>query len=401
MNSQENTASQTVTLAEGLSDPRYHDLLLLVMINHIHARSAGALATLLAKLPSEAVDWRTSHLGFVDFPLLHVAISCSSHETIDVLLAAGADLEQKNGFDYSALVWAMMNSRACIVDRLLQAGANPATPAVENYSALHFAVRWHQAELAARLISHGAPVNVINDHKKAPLFEAVNNKNVRLIKLLLSHGARLSSGGGESGYLVTAIGHMGKEVVLELVKAGIDPDGDFVAPGNRKTPLTSLVRTAPSDEPVGSDGYKEWENKILELAQLLLNAGADPDLPRFDGLTPFCAALSAGRPNVIALLVEHGAVPRANPDNLRCRNISCPECPDETPRRTVTERAEVAAMVRSLDPVVPLQAQCRLFIRKTMVSCRKQGESLISNVPKLPLPPRLQRYLCDVGGAAF
>ena len=399
MNSQENTAPQTVILGESLSDPRYRNLLLLLMINHIHGRNAGALSTLLAKLPREVVDWRTSHSGFADFPLLHVAISWNSLETIDVLLAAGADLEQKNGFDYSALVWAMMNRRAPIVDRLLQAGANPATPAVENYSALHFAVRWHQAELAARLISHGAPVNMINDHKEAPLFEAVNNKNVRLIKLLLSHGARLSSGGGESGYLVKAIGYMGKEVVLELVKAGIDPDGN--APGNRKTPLTSLVRTARSGEPVGSEGYKDWENKILELAQLLLNAGADPDLPRFDGLTPFCAALSAGRPEVISLLVEHGAVPRANPDTLRCLDISCPGCRDAPPHHTVTGRAEVATMVRSLDPVVPLQVQCRLFIRKTMISCRKQGESLISNVPKLPLPPRLQRYLCDVGGAAF
>ena len=370
------------------------------MFHLIYARNARALTALLAQLPREAVDWRTSLSDFVDFPLLHLAITWNCPDMVDVLLAAGANLEQKNGFGYSSLVWAMMSSRSDIVDRLLQAGASPATPAVENYSALHFAVRWQQAELAARLISHGAPVNMINDHNVSPLLEAVMKKDVSLIKLLLSHGARLSSGGGESGYLVTAIGYMGKEVVLELVKAGIDPDGDFVAPGNRKTPLTSLVRTAPSDEPVGSEGYKEWENKILELAQLLLNAGADPDLPGFDGLTPFCAALSAGRPEVISLLVEHGAVPRANPDTLRCRDISCPECSDNTPRRTITGRAEVAALVRSLDPVVPLQAQCRLFIRKTMVSCRKQGESLISNVPKLPLPPRLQRYLCDVGGAA-
>lgn len=372
-----------------------YEQILLTMVDHIDNNKVQLLATLLATFP-EAVDWRVLSEVFDDSPLLHLAITRGSQEIVNVLLAAGANPELKNARGYTSLAWAALMTEWGIVDRLLQAGVNPASPTNRNYTALHFALRFKQPELAARLIRLGAPVNVISADNESPLSEAIDNHDASMVRLLLSHGSQLSSGCGVSGYLGMAVKEKDEGIVLQLLKAGIDPDGDFSAFGGRIVPLTNLIRKPPSDADPSSEKYEKHEDKILEITQLLLNCGADPNLPGFDDLTPFCAAVSTGRTNIISLLVEHGAVRRANPDTLRCRDKSCPGCRDETPRHTVTGRAEVATMVRSLDPVMPLQVQCRLLIRKSVVSCRKQGESLISNVQKLPLPPPVKSYLCNL-----
>ena len=373
-----------------------YEQILLTMVDHINNNKPQLLATLLATFP-EAVDLRVLSELFDDSPLLHLAITRGSQEIVNVLLAAGANPELKNARGYTSLVWAAMMQEWDIVDRLLQCGVNLASATKRNYTALHFALRSKRPELAARLIRLGAPVNVISADNQSPLSEAIDNHDASMVRLLLNHGIQLSSGCGVSGYLGTAVNEKDKGIVLQLIKAGIDPDGDFAAPGGRIVPLTDMIRMPPFDPDPSSEEHQKHEKKILEIAQLLLNAGADPNLPQFDDLTPFCAAVSTGRTNIISLLVEHGAVQRVNPETLRCRDKSCPECRDETPHRPVTGRAEeVATMVRSLDPVIPLQVQCRLCIRKTVVSCRKQGESLISNVQKLPLPPLVKSYLCDL-----
>ena len=372
-----------------------YEQILLTMVDHIDNNRAQPLATLLATFP-EAVDWRVLSEVFDDSPLLHLAIIRGSQEIVNVLLAAGANPELKNARGYTSLVWAALMTEWDIVDRLLQAGVNPASATNRNYTALHFALRFKQPELAARLIRLGAPVNVISADHQSPLYEAVRSHDANMVELLLSHGSLLSSGSGVSGYLAMAVIEEDMEIVCQLIKAGIDPDGDRGAYGGRIVPLTSMLRKPPFDPDPSSERHQKHEEKILEIAQLLLDSGADPNLPAFDDLTPFCAAVSTGRTNIISLLVEHGAVRRANPDTLRCSGKYCPECRDETPRHTVTGRAEVATMVRSLDPVIPLQVQCRLLIRKTVVSCRKQGESLASNVQKLPLPPPVKSYLCNL-----
>lgn len=58
--------------------------------------------------------------------------------------------------------------------------------------------------------------------------------------------------------------------------------------------------------------------------------------------------------------------------------------------------AAVVTLAKELGPVVPLQAACRLRIRQTILKCRKQGESLISNAPRLPLPPGLITHVCNI-----
>ena len=371
-----------------------YEQILLTMVDHIYNREAQSLADLLATFP-EAVDWRVSSELFDDSPLLHLAITRGSQEIVNVLLAAGANPELKNLDGYTSLLWAAMLKEWDIVDRLLQAGVNPASATNRNYTALHFALRFKQPELAARLIRLGAPVNVISADHESPLYEAVRAHDANMVKLLLSHGSLISSGAGVSGYLAMAAIEEDMEIVCQLIEAGIDPDGDVGVYGCRTVPLTYMIRMPPFDPDPSSERHQKHEKKILAITKLLLDSGADPNLPSFDELTPFCAAVSTGRKNIISLLVEHGAVRRANPDTLRCRGKYCPECRTDTPRLTVTGQAEVATMVRSLDPVIPLQVQCRLLIRKTVVSCRKQGESLFSNVQKLPLPPPVKSYLCN------
>lgn len=366
---------------------------LLTMVNYINKNEARLLAALLAKFP-EGVDWRISSRELPDTPLLHLAIFMGHRDIVDVLLAAGADPELKNARGYTSLVWAAKMQAWAIVDRLLQAGVNPATTTNENYTALHFVLRRGRTELAARLISLGAPVNVNSDDKISPLFEAIRSRLAGPVKLVLSHGASVTSGGGAFGHLSEAINTRKREIVLQLIKAGIDPDGDYFAPGYKTASLTSLIRKAPCGGDPYTYYYRQQEYQIREITQLLLNSGADPNLPRFDDLTPVGAAILTGRTKIISLLAEHGAT-RTSIDSLERHGGSF--CNS----RKVALRATAVAMIRSLDPVIPLQVLCRLCIRKTVVSCRREGESLISNVPKLPLSPLLKRYLCNINDAGL
>ena len=147
------------------------------------------------------------------------------------------------------------------------------------------------------------------------------------------------------------------------------------------------------DEP-NSKSFQDWEERIWQFTELLLNSGADPNLPSISGWTPLGAAVLTGRVEIISLLAENGAR-RVGLDGPLFQDHVLSSC------YSIAPRAEVMRRVSSLDPVMPLQVNCRLRIRKILLNCRKHGESLFSNVPQLPLPRPMQKYLCNIGGAGI
>ena len=364
-----------------------------VLFDYIKDDKAQELAALLATCPN---GFRSLVHEGQEFLPLQEAINLGNLDIVNVLLDDGANPDQRDTDGYTPLINAVENKQWSIVDRLLEAGVNVATETIYNHTALHGAVYHRNKTLVEKLLSLGAPLECVSREKLTPLGMAISVDDADMVKLLLSHGARLDFVHGTCGYLERALITSTREVVLQLIKAGMDPDGEMFHPPSGKisktAPLASLINTPPSREDRGSREFRQSEDDIFQFTQLLLNCGADPDLHTLEEkLTPMDAAVSTGRPEIISLLVAHGAgsasLSRGVFPGLNGRAVAPP--------------AKVDAMLRSLDPVTSLQAKCRLAIRKILLECRKQGESLISNVPKLPLSIPLQKYLCNIGGTGL
>ena len=361
------------------------------MFDYIKDNKAQELAALLVTCPNGFKSLVHEGQQFVP---LQDAIKWGHLDIVDVLLDNGANPDQPDMDGYTPLIVAVENKQWRIVDRLLEARVNVATKTYYNCTALHGAVSHRNKNLVEKLLSLGAPLECVNAEKLTPLGVAIEVDDADMVKLLLSHGARLDFVPGTCGYLERAVFTSTREVALQLIKAGMDPDGGmFHRPSgkfSKTAPLATLINTPLSLEDRSSREFRQHEVNIFQFTQLLLNCGADPDLHTLENkLTPMDAAVSTGRPEIISLLVAHGAgLASLSSDVFPCLN-----------GRGVAPQEKVDAMLRSLDPVTSLQAKCRLAIRKILLECRKQGESLISNVPELLLPIPLQKYLCNIGGA--
>ena len=366
------------------------------MISHIIHNRVGALEELLSSADANGADsendpdylipWLWVGPTKMTTPL-QLAITLGHPDIVNVLLAAGANPNLADRWGNTPLIWAIDEQQTAIAHRLLQAKADPAAISNRGKTALYCAAYNGDQTIAQELLAAGAPVNTLTDNNMSPLYQAIIANHTEMVRLLLSHGARVDRGGWLSGLLGTAIGGQNADVVVQLIKAGIDPNGEHDRDGDHLATLPLAISIRPRGCDPDNQGFKDQEDLVRRMTELLLNGGADPNLADDGGLTPFETAVSYGRLNIMSLLHQHGArVTEPDPDSY----------PEFFGRRSIAPRAAVVTLAKELGPVVPLQAACRLCIRQTILKCRKQGESLISNAPRLPLPPRLITYVCNI-----
>lgn len=312
---------------------------------------------------------------WTEFTPLQLAIYKGHPNIVNTLLEAGAQIDCRGKSGATPLITAVKENKTEIANQLLSARANPKIRDNYGITALHCAAYKGNGQLIRQLLMHGAEVNALTIEGKSPLFGAISANHTETVRLLLSNGASVTSGGWLTGLLQTAIFRKNHDIILQLVKAGIDPDGD-INHGNERGETLSYI--------VSDRALHYSESEIQTITEFLLNCGANPNKEDDSGLTPFGQSVLAGRPEITALLTEHGAAVQ-NP--LKKELIGS---------RSVTRHESVEAIIHSLDPLITLKASCRLCIRKTIVQCRKEGESLISNTPLLPLPESVKTYICNI-----
>ena len=219
-------------------------------------------------------------------------------ETAQVLLAAGADVNQVTGYGWSPLLVATQN---------------------RNY------------QLGTFLVENGADVNLANNGGWTPLYLATDNRNIEggdypvpkgdmdhldFIKLLLERGAEVNARMIDSSETrtvftnqwldeegATAFFRASQSGDLELMKLLLEYDAD--------PHIFTVLNVTPLAVAAGIGWVEgityEWSREqTVEAVQLLLDLGIDPNVQAETGRVALHGAGHKGATEVARLLVEYG-----------------------------------------------------------------------------------------------
>jgi ankyrin repeat protein len=302
-------------------------------------------------------------------------------DLVSALIAAGAEVSAANEFGTTALTEAAIIGNASIITALLDAGADPDTRNPEGETPLMAVARTGNVAAARALLDAGADVNATERWGgQSAVMWASAQAHPEMIALLAERGADLDARGvirqwarkiiteprpkdmNKGGF--TPLLYAAREGCIEcarvLIEHGADPD---LADPERVTPLVMSILNMHFDFaafmieaganvdkwdlfgrsplymaadthtlPVMGNGAmvvlpSEDEHTALDVARLLLEAGADPNLrlkrrPPYrnvpqdragdtilaQGATPLLRAARAGDAPFVKLLLEHGAL---------------------------------------------------------------------------------------------
>lgn len=153
-------------------------------------------------------------------PLMHAAAGGQA-AVVELLLKAGARMNDQDSYGYTALYWGVMRDAREAVALLLERGADPNLRDRGGFTPLQLAIDNKQEPLALLLLDKGADPNLVAeaDGGRTPLGTAVHRGSKTIVTALLDHGADLyacnragvtaldqASGNSELGLLLRARG---------------------------------------------------------------------------------------------------------------------------------------------------------------------------------------------------
>jgi uncharacterized protein len=270
------------------------------------------------------------------FTALMFATRNGHADVVEALIKGRADPKLTNADGATATIVAIVNDRFDLAKELLDLGADP------NDGSLFFAVDMHDATTDMRahdgsrmqpthpnnltalsmvkvLLDLGADVNKpfvgalhsttlccgasINS---SPFYRAATAADIEVLKLMLAHGAKLEWSPSEVKKEGKGPGrpnpNIGKTAVMAAIKGG----------------LGAPIAGGPGFTRIGPPEFREpGDRDPLEALNLLLAAGADPNIKAPDGTTPLHEAVQEEQVPLIRALVAGGAkLDAVNKDNL-------------------------------------------------------------------------------------
>ena len=217
---------------------------------------------------------------------LHWAVDHDDLEMVDLLIRAGARVTARTREGVTPLQLAAINGSAVVIDRLLKGGADPnARLTPEGDTALMMAARTGKTDAIRVLAEAGADVNAAETWGgTTPLMWAVSERHAAAAQMLIEAGADVNA---RSHYVAAANGR-GFEGRTPLTNSADAKPAEFASGW-----LTPLMLASREDD--------------VELARILVAAGADVNAVGGDGKTALAMAIFNGNYDVASFLVDSKA----------------------------------------------------------------------------------------------
>ncbi|KAG9261609.1 tankyrase-1 isoform X2 [Astyanax mexicanus] len=213
------------------------------------------------------------------------------------------DLEGRHS---TPLHFAAGYNRVAVVEYLLHHGADVHAKDKGGLVPLHNACSYGHYEVAELLVRHGASVNVADLWKFTPLHEAAAKGKYEICKLLLKHGADPSKKNRDGNMALDMVKDgdtdiqdllRGDAALLDAAKKGcLARVQKLCSPDNINCRDTQGRNSTPLHLAAGYNN--------LEVAEYLLEHGADVNAQDKGGLIPLHNAASYGHVDIAALLIK-------------------------------------------------------------------------------------------------
>ncbi|CZT09569.1 uncharacterized protein RCO7_03690 [Rhynchosporium graminicola] len=215
-----------------------------------------------------------------------------NEDIISLLLERGANVNQPGGRFGSALQAASVCPGALAVDMLVKNGADINAQGGIYGNVLQAAVHGSNEDAARRFLAGGLDINGKGGKYGNILQASIESCKAEFISYLLDQGADINAQGGEYGNALRAAVFWKREHIIQLLlDRGARPDHQHM-----DTSFGSPLRLA------AGRGY-------LSIVKILLDHGAEVNWRREQSTPALAAAITGGRKDVVELLLEHGADP--------------------------------------------------------------------------------------------
>jgi ankyrin repeat protein len=294
---------------------------------------------------------------------LHWAAYRDDVQSADVLLKAGARVNAANDLGATPLWLASQNGSEIMTRRLLDAGANPNLALLSGETPLMVAARTGNPSVARMLLEKGANINARATRDQTALMWAVAQKHPEVVQVLLANRADIHARTATwtdveavppHGYLghnkdvphghdtalmfASLVGDLPSAKLLVAAGANVN-DADAwgisattMAAHSNYTELVEFLLEKGANASAAEAGFAAIHPAIMHrntrMVRSLLQHGADPNAPLLTwtptrrtskdynfpqehvGATPLWLAARFSQPEVMALLIQHGADPK-------------------------------------------------------------------------------------------
>jgi len=294
---------------------------------------------------------------------LHWASYRDDLQSVDALLKAGAKINAANDLGATALWTAAQNGSEVMVKRLLDAGANPNLALLSGETPLMVASRTGSVGVAELLIAKGANLNATGTRQQTALMWAVAQKHPEVVKVLLARGANVYARSATwtdveavppHGYLpynkafphgndtalmfASLVGDLASAKLLVAAGANVNDTDAWgvsataMAAHSKYEELVEFLLDKGADASADQAGFSAIHPAIMHrstrMVRALLDHGANPNAPlktwtperrtskdfsfypEVVGATPLWLASRFAQPEVMRLLLQHGADPK-------------------------------------------------------------------------------------------
>jgi uncharacterized protein len=232
---------------------------------------------------------------------------------VELLIRAGAKVNAANDLGATPLWNASLNAGAPLVKALLEAGADPNLALLVGETPLMVAARAGKADVAELLLAKGANANARAARGQTALMWAAAQQHPDVVKVLLAHGADLRARSDVWSQMMAVPPH-GMPLYNRVIPHGGDTALLFAARSGDLGSAKLLVDAGADVNDADAWGVTATmmaaHAGFAEIVELLLDRGADPNAAK-PGFTALQAAIMRRHTGMVTALLGHGADPNA------------------------------------------------------------------------------------------